>query len=162
MSLLDKICQAFINMIRRREKRVLVWENASPTSSFTKQSLNIDFSDLTPGRDMVAIEAAINNAADSGTATFIGTFINGKRGLRLSFNYGSSSRIFGYYRSVAFTSNKKLTINNGYTASTTQDTQDDEKCIPLRIFKIFGGAQVKAYFRSVQKFTGRCCACLAS
>lgn len=139
MSLLDKICQALIKMIRRREKRVLVWTNASPTSKFTKQTLTVDFSDLTPGRDMVAIEAAINNVADSGTTTFVGTFINGKRGLRLGFNYGGNSKIIGYYRSVAFTSDTKLTINNGYTASAAQDSQDDEKCIPLRIFKIFGG-----------------------
>ena len=139
MSLLDKICQALIKMIRRREKRVLVWENASPTSNFAGQLLTIDLTDLTPGRDMVAIETAINNGVNSGAATFVSTFINGKSGVRLSFNYGSNGKIFGYYRSVEFTSNTELTINNGYAASTAQDTADNGKCIPLRIFKIFGG-----------------------
>lgn len=139
MGLLDKICQALIRIIRRREKWVLVWENASPTSNFPKQFLPIDLTDLTSGQNRVAVEAKINTAANSGTNTFVGTFTE-KSGVRLSFNYGSNGKILGYYRSIEFTSNNQLTVNSGYASSTAQDTEDNGKCIPLRIFKIFGGA----------------------
>lgn len=115
-----------------------VWENASPTSSFATQALTLDLSALTPSKDLVAIEAAINNAADSGVDTFIGAFVNGKRGIRMGFVYGANSKNMSYYRSAAFTSDKKLTFNNAYASSPTQDALDNTKCIPLSIYTVKG------------------------
>ena len=81
----------------------------------------------------------MSSIEDMGTALFVGTFIKGKRGIRIGFVHGSSGKTQGYYRSVAFTSDKILTFNNGFTSNPTQDAVDNHKCIPLRIFKIFGG-----------------------
>lgn len=141
-SIIDKALQAILKMLKKKDERVLVWENASPASSFASQALNIDLSDLTPGKDLVAIEVSMSTVEDAGTALFEGTFIDGKRGIRIGFVHGSSGKAQGYYRSVAFTSNKILTFNNGFTSNPTQDAIDNNKCIPLRIFKIFGGGKL--------------------
>lgn len=114
------------------------WENASPTSSFPTQALTLDLSTLTPRKDLVAVEAAINNTDNSGVDTFIGVFVNGKRGIRMGFVYGANSKNMSYYRSVEFTSDKKLTFNNAYASSPTQDAIDNTKCIPLSIYTVKG------------------------
>lgn len=45
MSLLDKICQSLIKMIRKKGERVLLWENASPTSEMAAQTIAINWKD---------------------------------------------------------------------------------------------------------------------
>lgn len=45
MSLLDKICQALIKMIRKKAEHKKLWQNASTSSAFPAQTVPLDLSD---------------------------------------------------------------------------------------------------------------------
>lgn len=44
MSLLDKALQAILKMLKKKDEWVLIWQNASPTSTFAPQTINLDLS----------------------------------------------------------------------------------------------------------------------
>ena len=69
MSLLDKICQAFIKMIRKKPEYKKVWQNASPTSTFNPQVLSLDGLAVT-GVDGVRILTK-RNSSDTDAALYI-------------------------------------------------------------------------------------------
>lgn len=41
LNLLDKALQAILKMLQKKDERVLLWENASPSSAFAPQTLTI-------------------------------------------------------------------------------------------------------------------------
>lgn len=41
LSMLDKILQAILKMLAKKDERVLLWKNASPTSDFNAQTITL-------------------------------------------------------------------------------------------------------------------------
>ena len=41
LSMLDKILQAILKMLKKKDERVLLWKNASPTSDFNVQTITL-------------------------------------------------------------------------------------------------------------------------
>lgn len=126
MSTLDNALQALFSMAHKE----ILWENASPTSSFAAQTIDLNLSEY----DAIEIEAGKMT-----TSLVVNSFKISKSDnydvLNLQFLYGANSKIYGYYRPVEVRiSENKLIFNAGYITSDSQDAQNNISCIPLRVF----------------------------
>lgn len=126
MSVLDNALQALFSMAHKE----ILWENASPTSSFAAQTIDLNLSEY----DAIEIEAGKMT-----TSLVVNSFKISKSDnydvLNLQFLYGANSKIYGYYRPVEVRiSENKLIFNAGYITSDSQDAQNNISCIPLRVF----------------------------
>lgn len=126
MSALDNALQALFQMAHKE----ILWENASPTSSFAAQTIDLNLSEY----DAIEIEAGKMT-----TSLVVNSFEISKSDnydvLNLQFLYGANSKLYGYYRPVEVRiSENKLIFNAGYIASDSQDAQNNISCIPLRVF----------------------------
>lgn len=126
MSVLDNALQALFSMAHKE----ILWENASPTSSFAAQTIDLNLSEY----DAIEIEAGKMT-----TSLVVNSFKISKSDnydvLNLQFLYGANSKIYGYYRPVEVRiSENKLIFNAGYITSNSQDAQNNISCIPLRVF----------------------------
>lgn len=126
MSVLDNALQALFGMTHKE----ILWENASPTSSFAAQTIDLNLSEY----DAIEIEAGKMT-----TSLVVNSFKISKSDnydvLNLQFLYGANSRLYGYYRPVEIRiSENRLIFNAGYIASDSQDVQNNISCIPLRVF----------------------------
>ena len=126
MSTLDNALQALFSMAHKE----ILWENASPTSSFAAQTIDLNLSEY----DAIEIEAGKMT-----TSLLVNSFKISKSDnydvLNLQFLYGANSKIYGYYRPVEVRiSENKLIFNAGYITSDSQDAQNNISCIPLRVF----------------------------
>ena len=126
MSTLDNALQALFSMAHKE----ILWENASPISSFAAQTIDLNLSEY----DAIEIEAGKMT-----TSLVVNSFKISKSDnydvLNLQFLYGANSKIYGYYRPVEVRiSENKLIFNAGYITSDSQDAQNNISCIPLRVF----------------------------
>ena len=126
MSVIDNALQALFSMAHKE----ILWENASPTSSFAAQTIDLNLSEY----DAIEIEAGKMT-----TSLVVNSFKISKSDnydvLNLQFLYGANSKIYGYYRPVEVRiSENKLIFNAGYITSNSQDAQNNISCIPLRVF----------------------------
>ena len=126
MSVLDNALQALFSMAHKE----ILWENASPTSSFAAQTIDLNLREY----DAIEIEAGKMT-----TSLVVNSFKISKSDnydvLNLQFLYGANSKIYGYYRPVEVRiSENKLIFNAGYITSDSQDAQNNISCIPLRVF----------------------------
>ena len=126
MSVLDNALQALFGMTHKE----ILWENASPTSSFAAQTIDLNLSEY----DAIEIEAGKMT-----TSLVVNSFKISKSDnydvLNLQFLYGANSKLYGYYRPVEIRiSENRLIFNAGYIASDSQDVQNNISCIPLRVF----------------------------
>ena len=126
MSVLDNALQALFSMAHKE----VLWENASPTSSFAAQTIDLNLSEY----DAIEIEAGKMT-----TSLVVNSFKISKSDnydvLNLQFLYCANSKIYGYYRPVEVRiSENKLIFNAGYITSDSQDAQNNISCIPLRVF----------------------------
>ena len=115
MSTLDNALQALFSMAHKE----ILWENASPTSSFAAQTIDLNLSEY----DAIEIEAGKMT-----TSLVVNSFKISKSDnydvLNLQFLYGANSKIYGYYRPVEVRiSENKLIFNAGYITSDSQDAQ---------------------------------------
>ena len=99
----------------------LIWENSSPTSSFSAQTVNLDLSPYMA----IAIEI---NTTTSGSVQAIGLIMVGTSGVAFGRS-GSSGTTYG--RGAAVTS-AGVTFANGYSGSTAGSGY----AIPRRIWGI--------------------------
>lgn len=145
MSLLDKICQALIKMIRKKTEYKKLWSNASSTSAFGGQTLTVTGISNYPYYGIL-----VNNT---------GEFIAPKgKSVVLSGNDANS-----FWRRNVSVSGDKLTISavKGliYTAGTHSDRTDGTLLVPV---EIYGIKKLGRVLRNLlQSFAGRCCVCLA-
>lgn len=126
MSVLDNALQALFSMAHKE----ILWENASPTSSFAAQTIDLNLSEY----DAIEIEAGKMT-----TSLVVNSFKISKSDnydvLNLQFLYGANSKLYGYYRPVEVRiSENRLIFNGGYITSDSQDAQNNISCIPLRVF----------------------------
>ena len=126
MSLLDKICQALIKMIRKKDSTKLVWENASPTSAFAKQSvpINADANDL-----ITIVHEGGSTSAKPG------------KGGHLFYDEYTTGWVI-QHRTVSVSTNT-VSFETAYTHKgyAEGDTVANNKCVPLAIYitKLGGG-----------------------
>lgn len=144
MSLFDKICQALIKMIRKKDSTKHVWNNASPTSTFGAQTLTLDLSNA----EFVDIDI-----------DFVGygrcrvqRFKVGEKGLITSSNDNSNYTDLCYLRVIDVTTTG-IVFGDAYFASA----KNNNYVKPRSIWKIkLGGV-----LRNLLSFARGCFVCLA-
>lgn len=145
MSLLDKICQALINMIRKKDSTTHVWSNASPSSGFGAQTLKIDLSDA----DFVDMDIDITGTGRGR----VQRFKVGEAGMITSNNDNTNYTNYCYTRLLKVTTTG-ITFEDGYFNST----KSNKYTKPKSIWKIKLGGVLRNF---LQTLAGRCCICLA-
>lgn len=129
MSLLDKICQALVAMIRKKDSTTHMWTNASPSSGFGAQTIKMDLSDA----DFVDMDIDI---AGNGRGR-VQRFKVGEAGMITSNNDNTSYTNYCYTRLLKVTT-MGITFEDGYFNST----KTDKYTKPKSIWKIkLGGRQ---------------------
>ena len=168
MSLLDKICQSLIGMIRKKPEYVKVWSNASPTSTFNQQILSLEGLAAT-GVDGVRILTKRNSsdtdtmlyATDIPLNEFSGSEVSGEA----MFLTGAYGKIYAYYRHFNISANRKsINVSYAYDTSPSADVQMNNHVVPVAIYSIKNGFRNGlggVLHNLLQKFAGRCCVCLA-
>lgn len=140
-SLIDKALQAVLKMLKKKDERVLLWQNASPTSAFTAQTMDLDLT----GYD--AVEVYVNR--NVGSAKTMQNFAKKFRipvntyilfieppGIASTEFYSRQITVADTKRSIAFSAGNRRLLNLGSSASNT-----NEVVIPTAIYGIkFGGA----------------------
>ena len=145
MSLLDKICQAFIKMIRRKDSTKHVWNNASPTSTFGAQTLTLDLSDA----EFVDID--IDFAGYERCR--VQRFKVGERGLITSNNDNITYTNLCYTRLIDV-----KTTGIIFEDSYFNGTKKNDYIKPRSIWKTKLGGVLRNLLLEI---VGRCCVCLA-
>lgn len=142
MSLLDKICQALIKMIRKKDSTKLVWENASPTSAFAKQSvpINADANDL-----ITIVHEGGSTSAKPG------------KGGHLFYDEYTTGWVI-QHRTVSVSTNT-VSFETAYTHKgyAEGDTVANNKCVPLAIYI----TKLGGVLRNLLSFARGCFVCLA-
>lgn len=158
MSLLDKICRALIKMIRKKDSTKLVWKNASPTSAFAPQKINIDLSDA----DIIKVFFKRYTTA---TKEFCADVYVHAAGTML-FGFGEADGAgVSFVTRLISVDESGVTFEKGHDkviTSTSAGGENRSSGVPVRIYKIIsGGARVKACLRRFQTFARGCFVCLA-
>ena len=137
-SIIDKALQAILKMLGKKDERVLLWENASPTSSFSAQSIDIDGT----GYDSYRV-----TAYNRGDTIEIDIPVGGAGAFR-DFTHDTGTQTEGVYlwtRHITTTASKvtfekawlRLTNSATYSTDSSQDM-----LIPQKVYgiKSSGGA----------------------
>ena len=137
MSLLDKICQALITMIRKKPEYTKLWSNASPTSTFNAQTITVTGLSSYPYYGIL-----VNNTGEFTAKKGQGVVVSG--------NDANS-----FWRRNVSVSGNKLTISGVkgliYTSGSHSDRTDGTLLIPVEVYGIkkLGGHFV-TFFRRLQ------------
>lgn len=111
-----------------------VWANASPTSEFAGQTINLTLSEY----EAVMVTARrTNESAILDTALIpVGT---GSVGFTNSFITGSSGKIYAYYRSASIANELTgIIFSNAFYTTPSTDIQNNNAVIPIAIYGIKG------------------------
>ena len=142
LSMLDKVLQAILKILKKKSEWVLVWSNASSTSAFKAQNIKLSLT----GYDEVQIETRINKgtASDGGSSqmTFLrmgtGTYINAIHSL---WDSGTAP---GFATRNAWVNTAGVGFAGGYWhGGAASGGSSDNYIIPLNIWarKSSGGGQ---------------------
>lgn len=135
MSLLDKICQALIKMIRKKDSTKLVWKNASPTSAFVKQSItiNADANDL-----VTIVHEGGSTSAKPG------------KGGHLFYDEYTTGWVIEHRTVSVHTDNVSFETAYTHKGYAEADATNNSKCIPLAIYVTKWGGYFVTLFRRLQ------------
>lgn len=135
MSLLDKICQALIKMIRKKDSTKLVWKNASPTSAFVKQSItiNADANDL-----VTIVHEGGSTSAKPG------------KGGHLFYDEYTTGWVIEHRTVSVHTDNVSFETAYTHKGYAEADATNNSKCIPLAIYVTKLGGYFVTLFRRLQ------------
>lgn len=146
-SIIDKALQAILKMLQKKDERVLLWENASPTSLFSAQSIDIDGT----GYDWCRI-----TAYTSGDLITVDVPMN-TNGVLRDFTHDTGTQTEGLYlwtRHFRATTTKvtfekawlRLTNSASYSTDGSQNM-----LIPQEIYgiKSSGGGKLASLFRKL-------------
>lgn len=134
LSLLDKALQAILKMLKKKDERVLLWKNASPTSVFKTQHLTI----ATSGYNRVIVEALAWNAT-SRCLQGVMHPVSGQNMCELMYIGNGMDK--KYRRDFKIDADKKdIFISDAYYGGSTVDNTE---IIPLAFYgvKSSGGGQ---------------------
>lgn len=143
MSLLDKICQALIKMIRKKDSTKLVWKNASPTSVFVKQSITIN----ADANDLVTI---VHEGGSTSAKP-------GKCG-HLFYDEYTTGWVIEHRSVSVHTDNVSFETAYTHKGYAEADATNNSKCIPLAIYVTKLGGVLR---NLLQTFARGCFVCLA-
>lgn len=146
LSLLDKALQAILKMLKKKDERVLLWENASPGSTFKGQTINVDATQY----GLIVLEERYSTETQS-RETFIFTPVNGGYARELAgaeySNVGYHSRWMEFKTSgITFGDNYYKNIN-----TSTGGKVDNTYQIPQKIYgiKSSGGGKLVSLLRNI-------------
>lgn len=144
-SIIDKALQAILKMLQKKDERVLLWENASPTSTYAKQKVALS---LNKG-DTVRIESCLfNNYTKRRT---IQDFTVGQDG------YLFQALSYIVWRTV-FVDTSGVQFDDGQNTSVFGSSNvDNAACIPTRIWLVKssgGGTRLTRFLRRLFKRGG--------
>ena len=125
-SIIDKALQAILKMLQKKDERVLLWENASPSGAFAPQTLTIaNLSSYQNYMILYRFHATLDMYLASFAETGVGTIMN-------MCDAGSI-----YRRNVTYQANG-LTISDmsGTRISGAADIADNRYLIPVKIYGI--------------------------
>lgn len=143
MSLLDKICRALIQMIRKKDSTKLVWKNASPTSAFAKQSItiNADANDL-----VTIVHEGGSTSAKPG------------KGGHLFYDEYTTGWVIEHRTVSVHTDNVSFETAYTHKGYADGDTVANTKCVPLAIYVTKLGGVLR---NLIQTLARGCYICLA-
>lgn len=135
MEILDKISQRLIKMIRKKDSTKLVWKNASPTSTFVKQSIaiNVDANDLVT----IAHEGGSTSAKPG-------------KGGHLFYDEYTTGWVIQHRTVSVHTDNVSFETAYTHKGYAEADATNNSKCIPLAIYVTKLGGYFVAFFRRLQ------------
>ena len=156
LSILDKALQAILKMLKKKDERVLLWSNASPTSTYGEQEISVDTTKFREvkvlaqfhpagGTDNVQYADVVELTTPVGYAGDIKMF---------SHTYGSNTEaVYVWTRFVKVLTNKItfdqcwVRITNHATYASTQNTY----LVPLKIYgiKSSGGGKLVSLLRNI-------------
>lgn len=125
-SIIDKALQAILKMLQKKDERVLLWENASPSSAFAPQTLTIaNLSSYQRYTILYRFHTSLDMNLTESAEVGAGTIMN-------MCDAGSI-----YRRNVTYQANG-LTISDmvGTKVSGAVDVTDNKYLIPAKIYGI--------------------------
>lgn len=133
LSLLDKICQAILNILKKKTEIEKVWSNASPTSTFQPQKITITDDDY-DAIDMVFLFS-------TNYAQIVGTMrirLNTTRRHILNATWGSNAT-----RGITPSKNNGKIIldietGNNYAVGSTGSANNNAYAIPFEAYGVKG------------------------
>lgn len=143
MSLLDKICQALLKILKKKDERVLLWENASPTSIFNEQEISVS---TTGFRELKALaqfytQGGVDNLLYTNVVEI--TIPVGYSGdiKMFSHTFGNDTEsVYVWTRFVKVFANK-IRFENCWlriASNTTYSSKQNGYLIPLKIYGVKG------------------------
>lgn len=111
----------------------LLWENASPTSAFASQTINLDLSEY----DAVMVTSYVADSIKLREFAFSEITPDVNNGFLLSSVYGTSSKIYGLYR-ILYVHTTGVLIGDAYTTNPSADSKSTSAQIPFQIYGIKG------------------------
>lgn len=153
MSLLDKICQAFIKMIRKKDTTKLVWQNASPTSAFVKQEITIN----AKADDLVTIVHECGSTSANpgkGGHLFYDEYTTGWVIEHRTVTFGNDTENIYVWTRFAKVFANKIRFENCWlriASNTTYSSEQNMYLIPLKIYgvKSSGWGKLVSFFRNI-------------
>ena len=150
MSLLDKTCQAILKMLKKKDERVLLWSNASPTSTFVAQTIALQAETYT------AIEVVGSNV---GQSEMYGKGYVSEKSILIGFA-GNAREFYWDGRFFTLNSSGSVTFTDtrqtGWSGSAHVFAINNGACIPQKIYgiKSSGGGKLVNLFRKLLAMGG--------
>ena len=146
LSILDKVLQAILKMLKKKDERVLVWTNASPTSTFNPQKINIDLSDA----DIVKVFFKRYTTATKEFCADV--YVNAAGTMLFGFGEANGAGVSFITRLISVDENG-IKFESGYDKVITSGSaggKNETAGVPVRIYKIVsGGGKLVSLFRNI-------------
>lgn len=147
LSILDKALQAILKMLKKKDERVLLWKNASPTSTFKGQTLEIQWQSY----DMLQFECdfVTTGNVDKISAT---THCVENHVLHADYMYLTQTSAPRVAERNFTCSPEGLTVSDGwYGLASGKAAVNSDYLIPLAIYgiKSSGGGKLVSLFRKL-------------
>lgn len=110
----------------------LLWQNASPTSTFQKQTKTLDLSKYD------AIEIEFGMMTSSLYRTSVKCSLLDSVILVGTYSFGGSGKIMGLNRVVVISNKTSVLFDDAWMTTPSSDTLNNNVCIPLAIYGIKG------------------------
>lgn len=114
-------------------KMELLWQNASPTSAFSPQTISLELSEYYG----VIVTSYVTNSIKLREVAFSEITPGVANGFLLSSVYGTNGKIYGLYR-VLYVTTEGVQVSNAYETTPSADANTTSAQIPYQIYGIKG------------------------
>ena len=138
LSMLDKVLQAILKMLIKKDERVLLWSNASPNSTFAPQKLDVSWQDY----DSIHTEFKYDTGEDSHRNSESKSCVLRTRGHLQSIYLTSTGAMRACERYFLLTEDGIQFQSGWFGTGNAAAAIKETSCIPLKIYgvKSSGGA----------------------